>query len=301
MTLPPVGRAGETQGKVGLHVISRLRRSAAGPLLVATAFLFAAAPPPAAAGPPAGAGEAVCAPPLPFAPGEECRFAVKFGFVRAGEATLAVAGEDRVAGRPVYHLVSTAESARFFSTFFPVRDRVESFWSPELRVPLRFEKHIREGKYAKDESVAFDPAAGLVIGPKGTRTEVPPGTQDVLSAFYYVRSQPLAVGTVIEVPNYSDGKLYPLQVRVLRRETVEVPAGTYRCLVVEPLLKSAGLFKQEGSLTIWLTDDARRIPVLMKSKVAVGSIVAELERYRPGRAPEGGVPGTGALRTGGGR
>jgi hypothetical protein len=80
-------------------------------------------------------------------------------------------------------------------------------------------------------------------------------------------------------------------VRVVRRENVEVPAGTFRCLVVEPLLKSAGLFKQEGSLTIWLTDDARRMPVLMKSKVAVGSIAAELESFRMGRTVPAGLGG----------
>ncbi len=115
------------------------------------------------------------------------------------------------------------------------------------------------------------------------------GSQDVLSAFYFVRSQALVPGMMLIVPNHTDGKNYPLQVRVLRRETVTVPAGRFTCVVVEPLLKSAGLFKQEGNLTIWLTDDARRMPVLMKSKVAVGSIAAELESFTPGAIGRGGA------------
>jgi hypothetical protein len=132
--------------------------------------------------------------------------------------------------------------------------------------------------------------------------EILPGTQDVLSAFYYVRTQPLAPGDSLEVPNHSDGKNYPLMVRVLRRETITVPAGTFTCLVVEPLLKTAGLFKQEGRLTIWLTDDARKMPVLMKGKVTVGSIVAELESFRMGRPPklrgDAAIPEPGATAPG---
>lgn len=216
----------------------------------------------------------------PFAPGEELRFAVKYGPVRAGEAVLAVTGPEFVEGRKAFRFRSTAESSRFFDTFFPVKDRVESVWDVERAIPLRFERHIREGKYKKDAMVRFDHAQGKAFYSNGKTSEFPAGSQDVLSAFYYVRGQDLSPGTSLQVPNHADGKNYPLEVRVLRRETVQVPAGTFACVVVEPLLKSAGLFKQEGNLTIWLTDDARRMPVLMKSKVAVGSIAAELESFR---------------------
>jgi hypothetical protein len=132
--------------------------------------------------------------PIPFGPGESFRFAVKFGFVRAGEARLSVEGPEIVNGETAYRLVSTAESSRFFSTFFPVHDRVVSIWSPILRLPLRFEKHIREGKYAKDVSMRFDHVREEAIYPDGERVPIPPGTQDVLSAFYYVRTLPLSVG-----------------------------------------------------------------------------------------------------------
>ena len=225
---------------------------------------------------------------LPFSPGEELRFTVKFGPVRAGEARLSVHGPETVDGQVAYRFRSTAESSRFFSTFFPVKDRVESVWSVDTRLPLRFEKHIREGKYAKDGGMRFDHVQNRATYTNGKSFPFPEGSQDVLSAFYFVRSQALAPGTLLVVPNHTDGKNYPLQVKVLKRETVTVPAGTFTCVVVEPLLKSAGLFKQEGNLTIWLTDDARRMPVLMKSKVAVGSIAAELESFTPGAAGWGG-------------
>lgn len=244
-----------------------------------------------AAAEPEGAAPAAPAPAvdllshIPFAPGEELNFAVRYGVVRAGDAKLAVEGLEMVNGEPAYRLVSTARSSRFFSTFFEVKDRVESVWSVQRRVPLRFEKHIHEGSYTRNEVVRFDHEAGTAVYADGKVKEIPPGVQDVLSAFYYVRTQNLTPGDSLEVPNHSDGKNYPLVVRVLRRETITVPAGTFTCVVVEPMLKTAGLFKQEGRLTIWLTDDARKMPVLMKSKVTVGSIVAELESFRMGRPP----------------
>lgn len=244
-----------------------------------------------AAAEPAGDGAAAPVPAgdllshIPFAPGEELNFAVRYGVVRAGDAKLAVEGLEMVNGEPAYRLASTARSSRFFSTFFEVKDRVESVWSVQRRVPLRFEKHIHEGSYKRNEVVRFDHEAGTAVYADGKVKEIPPGAQDVLSAFYYVRTQNLTPGDSLEVPNHSDGKNYPLVVRVLRRETITVPAGTFTCVVVEPMLKTAGLFKQEGRLTIWLTDDARKMPVLMKSKVTVGSIVAELESFRMGRPP----------------
>lgn len=220
---------------------------------------------------------------IPFAPGEECNFVVKFGFVKAGTATLAVQNSNRQSKEPLFRLISSAKSSRFFSTFFLVDDLVESHWSPNTLLPEFFEKRIREGKYEKDETIRFDQEAGKAHYQNGEVSQMTPYSQDVLSAFYYVRTQPLRVGSTISIPSHTDGKNYPLEVKIMRKEKIKVKAGTYNCFVVEPLLKSAGLFKQEGRLTIWITDDARRIPVLMKSKVAVGSIVAELESYRPGR------------------
>jgi hypothetical protein len=223
---------------------------------------------------------------LAFAPGEELNFAVKYGMVRAGDAKLAVEGFEVVDGEPAYRLVSTARSSRFFSTFFKVDDRIESLWSIEKRVPIRFEKHIREGKYSKDESIDFDHQNGVAVYDDNEEKEILPGTQDILSAFYYVRTHTLVPGDTIVVPNHTDGKNYPLEVAVIRKERIKVEAGEFSCIVLEPLLKTAGLFKQEGSLTIWMTDDFRHMPVLMKSKVTVGSIVAELESFRMGRPPK---------------
>ena len=244
-----------------------------------------------------GAASTPAAPPLPFAPGEISEFTIKFGVVTAGSATLSVRDTVTVDGTLTYHLQSRAESSRFFSTFFKVDDLVESWWSVEKRVPLAFQQRIREGRYKKDESIRFDYSDSMAYPSKGKAMPLGDNPQDILSSFYYVRASALRPGQEFFINSHQAGERNQLKVKVLKRERVEVPAGTFDCIVVEPMLKSAGLFKQEGKLTIWLTDDHRRMPVLMRSKVAVGAIEARLERYVPGRPPAGVV----GAASGGGR
>jgi len=204
--------------------------------------------------------------------GERLVFSVRYGPLRAGTATMSVAGIDTVGPDSCYHIVTTAESNDFFSTFFYVRDQVESFISTKDLRPRRFAKHLLEGEYRCDQVTVFDQRNNLAIYGNGKVVEMLPGTHDVLSAFYDVRCRKLEVGDEIYLECHADRKNYPLKTRVLRRETVEVPAGKFDCLVVEPMLRTPGLFKNEGSVTIWLTDDERKVPVKMSSNLPVGAI-----------------------------
>ena len=112
--------------------------------------------------------------------------------------------------------------------------------------------------------------------------DVEPHVQDILSSLYYVRTVPLEVGKSVYVPNHDNGKNYPLEVRVERRERVTVDAGTFDCLVVEPVLMGEAVFKQNGRVKVWLTDDELRMPVLLKSKVFVGAIAGVLTHFELG-------------------
>ena len=105
-----------------------------------------------------------------------------------------------------------------------------------------------------------------------------PFVLDILAAFYYVRTQKLQEGESIYLTNHEKKKVNKLEVRVYKKETVEVEAGKFECLVVEPLLFGEGIFKQKGRLKVWLTNDQYKIPVQMKSKVIVGSITTELTK-----------------------
>ncbi len=214
-----------------------------------------------------------------FGEGEKLVFSIQYGIVKAGEATLEIRNIAIIDNKPAYHIISDARSSDVFAMIYKVHDRYESFMDTTRLVSLRYEKHLREGKYKKDEIVHFDHSA-LKAFYKDKVIQINPGTQDVLSALYYVRTLPLEMGKPIAIANHTDGKNYPLLVRTLRKERISVEAGTFDCIVVEPLLQNSGVFKHKGKLTVWLTDDKYKIPVLMKSKVVIGSIAAILKSYK---------------------
>jgi len=220
-----------------------------------------------------------------FGTREKLTFDINYGFINAGVASMEVVRLIEYENRPCYQIVTRAQSNKFFSTFYKVEDRVESIIDAVGMFSWRFEKNLREGNYRVDRTCSFDQRNHIVYY-KDDTLAVPPFVQDALSVLFYVRTQKLEPGISLSIDNFTDGKLYPLEVRVLKRERVTVEAGTFDCIVVEPLLKTVGVFKHKGKLKVWLTDDRLKMPVLMKSKVLVGSITAELTDYRLGDIEE---------------
>lgn len=213
-----------------------------------------------------------------FGVGEKMVFSVQYGIVNAGEASLEIRNVASINGADCYRIVSNARTNDVFSVVFKVRDRYESYMDTTELYSLRYEKHVREGRFRRDQIIDFDQKEHVATIGEDT-VPIAPRTQDVLSAMYYVRTLPLEVGQSISVANHTDGKNYPLVVNVLRKETVTVDAGTFDCFVVEPMLRGPAVFNQKGRLTVWLTDDRYKIPVLMKSKVVIGSVAAVLKEY----------------------
>jgi len=220
--------------------------------------------------------------PMPYGPGEELVFSIDYGPVNAGEGTIEVTGVVDFEGHQCYAIQSRATSNRFFSAFYKVRDKVISFIDTNQLCSRYFSKRLREGDYRKTVEITFDHQDGLARYADGREFETVPGIQDVLSAFYYVRTLDLAVGDVYSLPAFSSRKTYQLKVYVHGKETVSVGAGTFECFEVEPVLEGEGLFKQEGKLTLYLTADAYKMPVLMKTKLPVGSIDASLKSFTRG-------------------
>lgn len=216
-----------------------------------------------------------------FGVGERLEFSISYGPITAGSAVMEVKEITRYNSHKCFRLISTAKSNKFFSLFFKVDDKVESLMDVYGLYSLRFEKHLREGKYRADKYVDFDQKQHLAFV-DGDTIPIQDYVQDALSSLYYVRTMALRVGNSVFVENHSDEKNYSLEVKVLKREKVRVPAGEFDCLVVEPILRASGIFKHTGELTVWLTNDKFKMPVLMKSKVAVGSIASKLEKYTRG-------------------
>lgn len=216
----------------------------------------------------------------PFKTGENLEFSISWNeLVKAGTASLKVQGVKMFNGHKVYHVVSTAQSGEYLDSFFYVRDRVECYVDTETYATWKAEKHLVEGDYRRDEVIYFDPEERISV--RGTNTlRALPNAMDALTGFYYVRTLDLNVGENLTV-NFCDGKINKeLTVKVLKKETVEVPAGTFDTIKIEPIMdETEGIFKAEGRIWIWVTDDAKKMPVMLKSKIVIGDFVAELEEY----------------------
>ena len=184
---------------------------------------------------------------VPFGEGERLVFSVQYGLVTAGDATLEIRNLAEIDSVTCYRIVSDARTNSFFSAFFKVRDRFESYMDTTALNSKRYEKHIREGKFKRDEAVDFDQTAHTATY-KDKVVPIAPMTQDVLSAMYYTRTLPLEVGQSISMASHTDGKNYPIVVKVHRKETVTVDAGTFDCLVIEPILRRSRHLHAEGPI-----------------------------------------------------
>lgn len=216
-----------------------------------------------------------------FKVGEKLTFDVKYGFVTAGVAVMEIPKIRKIAKRETYHITFNVNSVSSFDPFFKVRDRYETYMDVEGLFPWRFEQHIREGSFSRDFSAFFDHRRNIAKTKKGSY-EIPDNVNDIVSAFYLARTfnyDTLEVGESFYLENFFKDKIYPLNVVYRGKETISVEAGTFDCIMIEPLVVEGGLFKSEGSIIIWLTDDEVKMPVKVKSKVIIGSIDAELTKY----------------------
>jgi hypothetical protein len=216
-----------------------------------------------------------------FGVGERLVFDVNYLNITAGEAVMSIPRIDSVAGRRCYRVEFAVNSTPFFSSIYKVEDRYLTFIDVEAIVPWKFEQHIREGSYRRDFIAEFDQIRHIARTTEG-HYDTPEYVHDIMSAFYYARMLDYSQMKVGEGPtlfNFYKDKSHELKVRFLGRQELEVAAGTFNTVVVEPLVKEGGLFKSEGRIVIWLTDDERKIPVRVNTKVIIGSIDTELREY----------------------
>jgi len=216
-----------------------------------------------------------------FSVGEKLVFDVGYGFITAGEAIMSIPAIDTFAGHPCYAVMFQVNSTPTFSWFYEVRDRYQTHLDVDSIYPWHFEQHIKEGHYRRDFTADFDQINHIVVTSE-SRFPIPPRVHDIMSAFYYARTldfSQLEVGDRIHLHNFYKDSTYELDVEFRGRQTIKVEAGTFKCLIIEPLAREGGLFKSEGKVLLWLSDDDRKIPVKVSTKVLIGSISAELREY----------------------
>ncbi len=199
--------------------------------------------------------------------------------IRAGKATMVF--KDTPDGVVIK---SHATSAPIISIFYRVDDVAQStLYSSGY--PNNYKLKVREGRHRKNKAVFFGtmPAKGPQkviyndrLKKKTKEFYLEKQAFDPLSAFYEIRKRPLKVGSSEYLDIFDSKKLWNVEVQVLRKESIKMPSGEFNTIVIKPLLKSEGIFKKKGEIYIWLTDDEKKIPVKVQSKVKIGSITAKL-------------------------
>lgn len=220
--------------------------------------------------------------------GEELKYGLYYSFIKAGTAYIKTRGLSTVNGRDAYLIQTTAFSAAVIDPFFKVRDINYSWLDADNFYSLGYSQSVREGTYKRDEWLAFDYENKAYYGelqkkaePRVISGELQIPVLDMLTSLYFVRAQELTPGKDVVFDIVNRERQYPLIVKVLKKETVKTAAGKFDCIVVEPQFRGEGIFVSKGkSLQVWLTDDAYKMPVKMKTEVFIGSVSAELLEYK---------------------
>jgi hypothetical protein len=218
-----------------------------------------------------------------FAGGETLDYDLVWLKIVGGSMRMTIAPQPGDATR--YRITSIAASSKSFARIYRVRDEIQSFVDRTDFSTVRYEKRLREGGKSKEDVTTIANEVATRTRPGKTPQQVAVGRPvfDPLSLVYHLRDLQLTPGSVHRFPVFADGKLYTLEAVVKGRETLETPAGRFNTVAVQPKTSSGGLFRDEDSqLTIWYSDDARHLPVRIRSELKVGSITATLRAVRPG-------------------
>jgi hypothetical protein len=246
-----------------------IRRGTRRPLVHAlVALLLAAAP--------SGAQQHVLA--VPFGVGERLEYDVKFGRLRVGSGSMEVIGTDTVRGIDTWHTVFQVHAGNMF---YRVNDQFESWMDRRTGNSLRFKQDLNEGRRDVERTFEIFPDRSLFIEQGDTLQKSVHQPLDDGSFLYFLRTIPLTVGETYTFDRYFRPDRNPVTIKVLRKEHIDVPAGEFDAIVVQPVIKTRGIFSENGHAEVWLSDDANRIMLQMKSGLSFGSINLYLTSFRP--------------------
>ncbi len=226
--------------------------------------------------------------------GEVLTYRIHYGILNAGTATL-TAVKTNYQNQPHLHVKGAGRTTGIVRTFFKVEDVYESYISQETGLPSYYIRNVQEGSYSQHLHTAFNHNnQTLVLTDKknpanGSKTiKSVKDVQDMLSAFYYLRSldsSELKVGTVKNLNVWIDDEMFPFQLRVAGVENVKTKFGTISCLKIIPLVKSGRVFRAKEGVTLWVSNDRNHIPISIKAELAVGSLKADLNQYQNVKYP----------------
>jgi hypothetical protein len=221
---------------------------------------------------------------VPFGPGERLDYRITYGILgKRGNASTEVVAVEDVRGNEAYHLSFRMKGG---ALGFGIDDVQESWLDVAELYSHRFKQDLNQTTYERLRTLDFYPdervwrrVEKVESGPLASEKPL-----DDVSFMYWARTLPLVVGETYEFARYFKESGNPVVIKVLRRETVRVPAGTFNTIVVQPLIRTSGLFSDGGRAEVYFTDDERRMIVLLKTRMSIGTLQLQLERYTPGEA-----------------
>lgn len=223
-----------------------------------------------------------------FAVGEWFKFRIHYGFVNAGYATMEVK-DASINNKKVFHVVGKGYTTGMSRFFFKVDDLYESYIDRETGNPYQFVRKINEGGYTKNQEGFFTPAANkILVKDYKHKTEntfsIPKNTQDIMSTFYYLRNYPnidkIKPGESVSIDMFFDDETTKFKLKFIGREDITTKFGVVSTMIFRPLVQSGRVFKEQESLTVWISDDDNKLPIRIKASLAVGSIKADLEAFK---------------------
>jgi hypothetical protein len=213
-----------------------------------------------------------------FAEGETLDYTVQWMKVTGGTARMTIAAIDDNR----YRITSVARSGGSLGRLFRIRDEIETLVDRRDFSTLQIKKKLDERGDKMNETTTIENGVATRKRYKTRKIPVPRPVTDPISVIYQARTLDLTPGKSYTFDLYADLKLYKVNVKVLRREVVQTPAGTFNCVLVEPDMATVGGIRREETLHIWYSDDERRIPVRVRTDVNFGSITATLRSVQSG-------------------
>ena len=227
-------------------------------------------------------------PPAPYVIGEKATYDVHYNmwiFGKVGTGTMEVVGIDTVRGRNAYKFMLTINGG--FMTY-KIRDTLISWVDTANFHSLRFVRDQDEGGKTRVRHYEIFPDRAMYS--ENGKPEKPTSAEplDDVSLLYFVRSQPLTVGDNHTYERYFRPDRNPLRIVVLRRQTIEVPAGKFKTIVIQPIVKAggSGMLSEKDRTEVWFSDDSTRRVVQMKIGLSFGSVTLKLKSYRAAPVPQ---------------
>jgi hypothetical protein len=217
-----------------------------------------------------------------FKQGEELLYALSYGFLHGGDASIKVGMTD-LNDKKVYHAKLVAKTVGLTDKIFRIEDIYESFFDLNSGLPYKSIRNITEGNYKYYDEVLFTQQDCTIYSQKSGKLKVPPNILDIVSSLFYLRKMQigdLKIGEKINFVTYFGDEVFPFPLRYRGKEIVKTKIGKIECYRFDPVVEVGRIFKTEDDMTFWITADTNQIPIKIRMELIVGAVYCDLIEYK---------------------